>query len=281
MAGASIYRIDFVKISRQALYRSRERKTEERKVTADAGRGEPGAVSEREEFGGGEGGGDRYGSVMENEGAPAEERPGERQEAIGEGVALEVLEDHRAAGRAVHRGEEFDDLSVREVVEKKRAVYEVEGTRTEGKSEGIGGEARSRGEREIARQKIEASDTGLGKGARERAGDVSRGGADVEQSEPLVRGNEPAEQRTGDRVSAEPAIQESDLGEVESGFGGRGGVEPFRENNAFGAGEGQGITILKVASQQCGCDLGEAGRGVASANEVRESGAACGGAFLH
>lgn len=258
MAGASIYRIDFVKISRQALYRSRERKTEERKVTADAGRGEPGAVSEREEFDGGEGGGDRYGSVVEDERAPAEERSGEREESIGEGVALEILEDYRAAGRAVHRGEEFDDLRVGEVVEKKGAVYEVEGTRTEGQSEGVGSEARRRGEREVARQKIEASDARLREGTRECAGNITRSGADVEQGERLVRGNEATEQRAGDRVSAEPAIQESDLGEVDRGFGGCGGVEQFREDDACGAGEGQRLTILKVASHQRGCDLGEA-----------------------
>ena len=85
---------------------------------------------------------------------------------------------------------------------------------------------------------IEGGDASVGKGLSDGAGEVTGGGADIEEREVVARGDVVgAKEGTGDGVSAEPAIEEGDFGEVASGFLGGRGVEEFGEDDAMSAGE--------------------------------------------
>lgn len=73
------------------------------------------------------GGGDAQGAVLHGDAMPAEEGLGDREEAVGDGVAVEILDDDQATGDAVHFGEDAGAIGVGEVVEKQRAVGDVAG----------------------------------------------------------------------------------------------------------------------------------------------------------
>ncbi len=58
-------------------------------------------------------------AVGDGDGVPAEERAGEGEKPVGDGVAVEVLDEYEVAGDAGHFAEEGDALLGGEVVQEE------------------------------------------------------------------------------------------------------------------------------------------------------------------
>lgn len=120
-------------------------------------------------------------AIVQSHGIPAKHRPGDAQEMVRERMALEVDDQYVTPSDGAKLTKEFDDLLILEVVEEQRAQNKVERFRNNGKPERIGYEPRRRSAVQMERYTIEAKGLRAGKGIRQTAGQITRGGADIEQ----------------------------------------------------------------------------------------------------
>ncbi len=212
-------------------------------MSADRGR-KAGADGEGGEFGGTEGGFDGNGAVVDHKTVPAEEPAGGGQEVVGEGMALEVLNDDGPTSAKGHVPEQVDNLGVGEVVQEERAVNDVEAGGAEGQGKGIGLDAGRRGVAEVAGLPVEAGDAGVGIGLANGAGLVAGGGADIEEGEGVAWGVEFGETLPHDAMAAEPTIQPGELAEILVGLPIGSVVQEFALEDAPAAGMNQAGTSM-------------------------------------